>query len=108
MPIVIREDSMKEISALPNWKADDGELWWLGNCIKRFKNDARLQRALLDALEAADWCKRLADLVKAGTALPNKKSLQNAVKNMKRSLPKGSIRFAMDGTACGVRWFADG
>ncbi len=107
MPIVIREDSMKEIPPVPHWNARDGELWWLGHCIKMFKKGAEAQRALLDVFEASGWPRTIKDPLSLGYAKNRKVRLHNTVQNLNRGLAEHSIRYRMDGTSKGVRWEVD-
>lgn len=93
--------------AAPHWDSAARELWWAGRCVKQFHNDAALQRALLDALEAAGWPSRIENPLPGGQGVNRKKRLQSTVKNLNRGLAEGTIRFHMDGTAEAVRWEID-
>jgi hypothetical protein len=79
----------------PVWDSCRGELRFLGRLVKRFRNAASNQRALLDAFQQRGWPERLTDPLPrplAGT-VNLKQRLHDTIKNLNRGHEERSLHF---------------
>jgi len=95
-------------ASLPRWDGDLKQVW-LGSCmLKEYRQPAPNQIAILDAFQAHAWAlRRIDDPIPPffnGDKIAAKQRLHETIKNLNRSLLKGTIRFHGDGTGTGVRW----
>jgi hypothetical protein len=94
--------------SVPFWDAERRQLWLGNKLIREFRQAARNQVALLDALHKCGWVVRRIDnpLSNDPAESPKERNqrLQDTVKNLNRGLVKGTIRFHMDCDGLGVRW----
>jgi hypothetical protein len=88
----------------PLWKANQGELWWRGELVKRFRHDAADQRCVLDAFQDSAWDNRIDDPLPVRCGRSRKKRLHETIKSLNRGQKLRRIRFRGDGTASGCRW----
>jgi hypothetical protein len=88
----------------PLWKANQGELWWRGELVKRFRHDAADQRRVLDAFQDNAWDNRIDDPLPVRWGRSRKKHLHETIKSLNRGQKLRRIRFRGDGTASGIRW----
>jgi hypothetical protein len=95
---------------LPSW---DGRRLWLGGIlVKEFGQPAPFQSALLDAFQKDRWLVTHIDnplpRAKIESQADANERLRNVVKNLNKTLLRGTIRFSSDGTRKGVYWRFDG
>jgi hypothetical protein len=88
----------------PLWKAKQGELWWRGELVKRFRHDAADQRCVLNAFQDNAWENRIDDPLPVRWGRSRKKHLHETIKSLNRGQKLRRIRFRGDGTASGIRW----
>jgi hypothetical protein len=88
----------------PLWKAKQGELWWRGELVERFRHDAADQRCVLDAFQDHAWENRIDDPLPVRWGRSRKKHLHETIKSLNRGQKLRRIRFRGDGTASGIRW----
>jgi hypothetical protein len=89
---------------VPDWNGDAAVLRWQARVIKRYRNAALTQWAVLSAFQAAGWPEYIGNPLTNGTGGNGKRRLQDTVKNLNRGLAKTPVRFRMAGGAMGVRW----
>jgi hypothetical protein len=92
---------------LPWWDEDGRRLWLGTQLLKVFRQPAPHQTLLLAAFQEQCWSGHIDDpLPPEDGDLPDtaQARLRDAVKNLNRSLPAGTIRFRGDGSGKGVRW----
>jgi hypothetical protein len=91
---------------LPVWDTVRGELHFAGRLVRRFRNTASQQRAVLDAFQQEGWPERLPDPLArpAGLCVNRKQRLHDVIKNLNRR--HGARRLRFYGTDCGraVGW----
>jgi hypothetical protein len=91
---------------LPVWDNARGELHFRGRLVRRFRNTASQQRAVLDAFQREGWPERLPDPLArpAGPCVNRKQRLHDVIKNLNRR--HGARRLRFYGTDCGraVGW----
>jgi hypothetical protein len=92
-----------EMAERPIWKADEGELWWQGDLVKRFRHDAADQRCVLDAFQRRGWPGCHDNPLPAHRGVNRKIQLRNTLKNLNRGQHPLRLRFHADGRG-GVRW----
>jgi hypothetical protein len=94
--------------ALPRWDSAARRLWLGDRLLMDFRQPAPYQTAVLDAFEAQGWQSGHVlvslQLVPGETADDLKQHLRDAIRNLNRKLPRGTIHFRGDGTARGVWW----
>jgi hypothetical protein len=88
----------------PFYDSQKHELWWDGRLLKKWRAGTR-QEELVRAFAEKDWATRI------DNPFTNPKEdchdlLLNTLKNLKKALPHGPIRFSRDGR-CGVRWWIE-
>ena len=81
----------------PNWDSETRELRFRGMLLKRFKQPAQNQTAILDEFQVEDWRIRIAIPLKNA----NRQQVADAVRNLNEN---ALIRFELDGTAEGIVW----
>ena len=94
----------------PFWECRLSELWLNGRLLKRFRQPAARQVAILAAFEALGWPPRVDDPLPPfvdGNDGGVKERLHVIIGNLNRHLPRGTIRFGGDGTGRGIRWYLD-
>lgn len=88
----------------PVWDAAERTLVWEGRVVKRLRREAAGQVAVLAAFEARGWPGRIDDPLPADEEFEPSQRLRDTVRNLNRSLVKGTIRFRTDGQGLGVCW----
>src|SRR5437870_3320906 len=88
---------------MPSWNAETGVLTFRGLVVKRFTQEARLQRLILAAFEELGWPSRIDDPL-PGDARRQRERLHNAIKRLNLCQVNHLIRFRRDGTGEGIIW----
>ena len=81
----------------PIWNSPAGTLWFQGRLVKRFRNDAALQRCVLDALQATAWTGCPDNPLPACNGINRKRQLKHTIKDLNRGQHPRCIRFRGDG-----------
>jgi hypothetical protein len=102
----LRTLQIAEPECHPHWDNKAGELWWKGECIRRFRHDASSQRRVLDALEEQGWPGRIDDPLPKQRDSDSKQRLRETIKSLNRGQRPVRLRFHCDGTGEGIRWEA--
>jgi len=93
--------------ALPHSDASERRLWLGGVLLKEFRQPAPRQTAILDAFQARSWAYgHVSNPLPQGPGESEEEArqrLHDAIKNLNRGLPAGTIRFRGDG-GLGVWW----
>ncbi len=92
------------VAAKPSWDAQRRELWVEGSLVKRFRQQSSNQQAILDAFQAANWPRRIADPLPLQPEQCPKRRLHDAVKCLNRHHRHEAIRFTGDGSGRGILW----
>jgi hypothetical protein len=90
----------------PAWDNSTGELRFLGQLVKRFRNAASNQRALLDAFQKLGWPERIVDpLPRPGDrSVHVKQRLHDAIKNLNRGHQARCLHFHGADAGRAVGW----
>jgi hypothetical protein len=88
----------------PHWDGRSLQLWWRGQCIREYRNDAANQRLILDTFEARGWPNRLSDPLPRQSGINVKVRLRETIKGLNQGQRPWRLRFRGDGTGLGVRW----
>jgi len=92
-------------SEKPRWDKRLRVLSLAGVIVKRFQHPAPSAERILDSFQEENWVERIDDPL---TPLPSREEarrLRNQIQALNRRLTRPIIRFAMDGTGKGIRWF---
>jgi|GEM_PF-3500929 len=95
--------ALRHMAERPIWNAEEGELWWRGTLVKRFRNDAAMQRCVLDALQAGAWKGCRDNPLPLRSGLNRKIQLKHTIKEMNRGQSQRRIRFRGNGRS-GIDW----
>jgi hypothetical protein len=60
-PVAALAHGEPQAELLPVWKADCGDLWYGGKLVKKFRQGAASQRALLDTFQEENWKRTIDD-----------------------------------------------
>jgi hypothetical protein len=94
----------------PVWNPQTAELWFRGRLVKRFRNAASNQRAILDAFQDRAWPERVTDPLpwpeRKGIKL--KARLHDAIKNLNRDQKVRWLHFYGTDAGRGVGWRPQG
>lgn len=90
----------------PDWRDDLGELRFRGRLVRRFRNAASNQRAILNAFQRAGWQPVIANPLPRDKAGANrvKERLHDAIKNLNRGHACRCIQFYGTNGGCSVGW----
>jgi hypothetical protein len=102
----LRKMEISDPKLRPSWKIEAGELWWQGECIRRFRHDANSQRRVLDAFEELGWPNHIDDPLPGSRGVNCKQRLRETIKSLNRGQRPLRLRFRCDGTGEGIRWEA--
>jgi hypothetical protein len=94
------------VAMRPYWDHAAMELWWKGECIRRYRHDAASQCRVLDAFEENDWARRINDPLPRQGRGSIKVQLHDAIKRLNAGQKR--LLFRGDGSGRGVRWVANG
>lgn len=89
---------------VPRWDAVRRELSVDGQMVKRFRQPAPNQEAVLTAFEEEGWPPRIYDPLSPQAGLDQKRRLHETIKTLNRRRLARVIRFCGDGTGEGVFW----
>jgi hypothetical protein len=93
-----------QTEVLPVWKADCGELWFRGQLVKKFKQAAESQRAILDAFGEQNWTQAIDDPLTGKGDMDRKKRLENAVQGLNSHLRNPLVSFHVINAGEGIEW----
>jgi hypothetical protein len=87
--------SIRGGAEVPRWDSCQGELWFRSRLVKRFRNAASNQRALLDAFQQSNWPERLRDPLPrpAAGSVNLKQRLHDTIKNLNRGHAAHTLHF---------------
>jgi hypothetical protein len=88
-------------SGVPVWNEGSGRLFWRGQEIKRFSQQAANQRAVLRAFQEAGWDESIENPL-SGEYRDRQQRLHDIIKSLNRG--QGALRFHGGGTGRGVWW----
>jgi hypothetical protein len=88
---------------LPSWDAAQHTLSWRGQVVKRFKEEAPCQEAILSAFQAANWEDCIEVVLPQELRADVKRRLRDAVRNLNRSV-RPHLHFSQEGCGSRVRW----
>jgi hypothetical protein len=97
----------RRVGEVPRWDAEVHALYWCGQAIKCFKEEAPCQEAVLDAFQAAGWADCVEVLLPRDGEADAKQRLRDAVRNLNRSV-RPQLHFRQEGCGSRVRWEARG
>jgi hypothetical protein len=89
---------------LPVWKADCGELWYGGKLVKKFRQGAENQRAILHAFQEQNWQRTSYDPLTGKGDMDRKKRLENAVRGLNSHMRNPLLSFHVINAGEGVEW----
>jgi hypothetical protein len=88
---------------VPRWDGECRELTFLSEVVKRFRQPAPSQEAVLAAFESRGWPPRIEDPL-TGPGFRGGEPLHDTIKNLNRHQLRPLLRFHGDGTGCGIVW----
>jgi hypothetical protein len=100
----VRGGKPEESGDRPRWDRMMLQLWWRGECIREYRNDAANQRLVLDGFEEHRWPRRLADPLPRERGVNVKVRLRETIKGLNRGQKPQRLCFRGDGTGLGVVW----
>ena len=89
--------------AVPKWDSDRAELRLGDVVVKRFRQPAKNQRAILDAFQGENWAPRIDNPLPEEDQQPAQDRLHDAVRRLNQQIHT-LIRFESDGSGEGVLW----
>ena len=90
----------------PRWDEDTQELHYDGSVVKRFKQRAKNQVAVLTAFEEANWPRRMDDPIPPKDEIESKRRLRDTVEALNDChVTLGKMYFRADGTGEGICWY---
>jgi len=103
-PVAAPANGEGQAELLPVWKADCGELWFGGRLVKKFKQAAASQRAILDAFQEENWQRTIDDPLTGKGDMDRKKRLENAVQGLNAHRRNALLSFHVINAGEGVEW----
>jgi hypothetical protein len=94
-----------EAAEVPRWDAEGHALYWRGQAVKCFKEEAPCQEAVLSAFQAASWAACVEVLLPRDGGPDTKQRLRDAVRNLNRGV-RPCLHFRQEGCGSRVRWEA--
>jgi hypothetical protein len=91
--------ALRHMAERPVWKSMEGELWWWGTLVKRYRNDAAYQRRVLDKFQATSWATCIENPLPSRGAIGGKRHLTYTIENLNRSQHPLRIRFRTTGAS---------
>jgi len=89
----------------PHWNEDTRELLYDGSVVKRFKQPAENQVAVLAAFEEANWPRQMDDPIPPKDDMESKRRLGDTVEALNDNhVTEEKMHFRADGTGEGIRW----
>ena len=88
----------------PHWDKTQRELWLGSHLVKRFKQPAPDQEAILDAFEEEGWPIHIDDPLPQQPNKVPERHLHDTINNLNRNQKSRLIKFHGDGWGQGVRW----
>jgi hypothetical protein len=90
----------------PVWESTQGELRFRGRLVRRFRNAASHQRAILDAFESQGWPERLKDPLPypENRRINLKRRLRDTIKNLNRDHETRCLHFYAADAGRAVGW----
>jgi hypothetical protein len=93
---------------IPRWDNERGVLWLGDRVLKKFRQPAPSQSAILDAFEEGGWASRhpanFFTREDGETAEQARQKLYETIRNLNRGLPPCSIRFRHNRAGTGIFW----
>jgi hypothetical protein len=88
----------------PRWDGCRRELWWGGRLVKRFRQPAPNQEALLAAFEELGWPEWMDDPLPREKGIDPQERLHDTVKGLNRHQRQRLLHFCGDGTGQRIGW----
>ena len=88
----------------PSWNAETRTLSFRGVIVKRFRQPAENQEAILAEFEAQSWPPYIDNPLYDNPPAKRQDRLHDAIKNLNHRRKNHLIRFYADGTGTGVCW----
>jgi hypothetical protein len=92
------------METLPNWDADTRELRFGTTLVKRFREPAPTQIAILTAFQEERWPPGIDDPLSPKDHTPPKQRLRDTIRRLNRHQANRLIVFCGDGTGTRVLW----
>ncbi|MFO0807725.1 MAG: hypothetical protein U0746_03805 [Gemmataceae bacterium] len=89
---------------VPLYNADQRELWFQGQLVKRFQQPADNQETVLAAFEEDGWPPRIDDPLPQDPDVDTRERLHDTIKNLNLHQVNPLVSFHGDGSGEGVRW----
>jgi hypothetical protein len=91
------------LQIMPDWDAVRRELWLGDVLVKRFRQPARNQEAILAAFQEEGWPARIDDPLSGGDNVDSHDRLHDAVRRLNQQKVR-LIEFRSDGLGKGILW----
>jgi hypothetical protein len=89
---------------VPRWDGDRRELLLAGRVVKRFRQEASVQEAILAAFEEEGWPPCILDPLSPRSGLDPKQRLHSAINSLNRAQKYPGVHFRGNGTGQGICW----
>ncbi|TMQ31039.1 MAG: hypothetical protein E6K70_23325 [Planctomycetota bacterium] len=103
-PLAMPGNGEPKAEPVPVWKADCRELWYGGRLVKKFRQGAENQRAILDAFQEENWKRTIDDPLTGKGDMDRKKRLENAVQGLNALMRNPLLSFHVINAGEGVEW----